>query len=65
MAMKKRTRTCDIRCMDLAEHFTSHAPDEYSEADLYDLACDIQQAVEDWFADRQRIAFEQSSAVGS
>ena len=47
-------KTFDSKCADLADHFMSDAPDEYSEKDRHELACEIQQAVEDWFADFTR-----------
>lgn len=47
----KRTRTCDVKCYELAEHFLSAGSGEanFTRDQAMDLACDIQDAVEGWF----------------
>lgn len=48
------TKTYDSKCHDLAEHF---AQDEHLTTDeLHELACTIQEAVEDWFSMRENAA---------
>jgi hypothetical protein len=46
--------TCDLHCMFLVDHFMRDEPDEYTEGDRYELACEIQQTIEDWFRERAR-----------
>lgn len=64
--MQKRTRTCDTKCFDLAEYFLSDGSGEenFTHDEAYELACDIQQAVEDWFAGRAAEPFPGHSHFG-
>jgi hypothetical protein len=47
-------RTYDSKCYELAQHF-SDAHDPLSDAELHELAKDIQVAVEDFFGHREHL----------
>jgi len=58
--MKKDERTYDSKSYELAQHF---AQDEaLDEHELHDLACRIQDAVEEWFECRENRS--EASAAG-
>ena len=45
-------KTFDAKCYDLAEYFLEDGPDRFQTAELHrDLACTIQQAIEDWLSE--------------
>lgn len=47
-------KTYDPKSYDLAEHFLDAEPNLNTNAARHDLACTIQQAIEDWFEDKRR-----------
>ena len=48
-----RNFSVDTKSYELAEHFAQDEAPPLTEAELRDLAQDIQEAVEDWFANRE------------
>lgn len=52
-AMKRERKLVDVKSFALAEHFLQDEP-AATEDEKHSLAVDIQQAVEDWFFDRER-----------
>ena len=53
------TKTFDPACLDLARHFSEDA-DPLTEAELHELACDLQDTVERYFSFRASAAEEVS-----
>lgn len=47
------TKTFDRACYELAEKFLQDAPEQNTESNRDDLASQIQEAVEVWFADKR------------
>lgn len=56
--MTTRTkRTYDSKCYDLAEHFGTGDPaEQLAESEMHELACALQETVEDYFQDRRNRA---------
>ena len=48
------TKTYDVKCEVLAEDFLADTPHLDTEENAADLASTIQQAIENWFADKDR-----------
>lgn len=47
-------KTYDTTVADLADHFLQDEPNLNTKEGRHDLACTIQQAIEDWFEDQRR-----------
>jgi hypothetical protein len=59
----KRRKTFDSKCFDLAEHFLS----DYGNVrhmDKVNLACDIQQAIEQFFEDYEPLLHDYDQSAG-
>jgi hypothetical protein len=56
------TKTYDSKCHDLAEHFGQDEP--LSKEELHELACQIQEVVEDFFSMRPTRCTESDCSTG-